>query len=529
MPTALLSVYDKTGIKEFAQELIGLGWDIISSGGTAKALSDNGIPVRDVAELVGGGAILDHRVVTLSREIHAGLLARYIDADIAELERLGIPFIDLVCVDLYPLADEIANPQATRESVIEKTDIGGPTMLSSAAKGRRIVVAKPEFRQGVIDWLKAGKPTADDYLNFLAATADAVVADYRLQSARYHSNGLYDGFVGRVDKTCRYGENAWQTPAHLLVGDSPDPLALSRFRAVEGADPSYNNWVDIDRLLQTLTHIAAGWELNFKMVPLVAVGAKHGNPCGAAVGSDSADVMRRMAEGDARALFGGLVMLNFELDQAGAEALKSVQGVLDGIVAPGFTPEAIEVLSRKKTQKCRFLVNPALEGVGLGSLNQEVRFRQVRGAYLRQPNYTYVLDLSDEEMMWYGNEFSDQQRHDVVLAWAIGSTSNSNTISLVRNGQLIGNGVGQQDRVSCCELAIKRAKDAGHEVRGAASYSDSFFPFPDGPEALIKAGATAMFATSGSVKDAETQALCQKHGLVLCQLPDTKARGFYGH
>ena len=189
--TALLSVYDKTGIVEFAQSLVDLGWTIYASGGTAKVLSDAEIPVIDVAALVGGGAILGHRVVTLSREVHAALLATTSKKDLAELEQLGIPFIDLVCVDMYPLAEEIDKPDSTPESVIEKTDIGGPTMLRSAAKGQRIVIANPAMRQRVLDWLKEGEPDPEIIRTMLAARAEEVVGNYCLLSARYHSGGNY--------------------------------------------------------------------------------------------------------------------------------------------------------------------------------------------------------------------------------------------------------------------------------------------------------------------------------------------------
>jgi phosphoribosylaminoimidazolecarboxamide formyltransferase/IMP cyclohydrolase len=180
----LLSVYDKTGIEAFARALVDKGWRIYASGGTAKALAAADIASTDVATLVGGSAILGHRVVTLSREIHAGLLARPIPEDLAELDRLGVPFIDLVCVDLYPLAEEVGRPGSTAESVIDKTDIGGPTMLRSAAKGRRIVVSLPEQRAEVLRWLSGGEPDAAEFREALAARAEAVVADYCLTSAR---------------------------------------------------------------------------------------------------------------------------------------------------------------------------------------------------------------------------------------------------------------------------------------------------------------------------------------------------------
>ena len=185
---ALLSVFSKTGIVELARELLALGWNLLASGGTARVLREAGMTVKDVAELVGGSAILGHRVVTLSREIHAGLLAT--PDQRAELEALRLPWIDLVCVDLYPLEEEIARPGATRESVIEKTDIGGPTMIRSAAKGRRIVIVDPADRPMVIQWLKAGRPVEDQFITSLVVKAERTVGEYCLASAAYHQSTL---------------------------------------------------------------------------------------------------------------------------------------------------------------------------------------------------------------------------------------------------------------------------------------------------------------------------------------------------
>ena len=536
MRTALLSVYDKSGIVEFAQGLVELGWAIYSSGGTAKALAEAGVPVTDVAVLVGGGAILGHRVVTLSREVHAGLLARPGEEDLAELDALGIPFIDLVCVDLYPLAEEVAKPGATPQSVIEKTDIGGPTMLRSAAKGGRIVVAEPSQRAEVLGWLRAGEPEPDLFRTRLAARAEAIVAGYCLESARYHSRGEFNGMVGEQRLTCRYGENAWQAPASLFAGlaagPDPDPLALDRFEVVAGAAPSYNNLAEIDRQLQTITHLAAGYEANMGRVPLLAIGTKHGNPCGASAGDDAAAVLQKMVTGDRRAIFGGLVMVNFAIDDTLAEELLTFgvehgRRLLDGISAPAFTDGAIDLL-RRKGDKCRFLVNPALATLGLASIDRAPRWRYVRGGFLSQPNYTYILNLADQELTATGT-LGAEQAWDMILAWGIGATSNSNTITLARGEQLLGNGVGQQDRVGCCELAVKRARDAGHDVAGSVAYSDSFFPFPDAPGVLADAGVTAIWSTTGSVKDADTRQLCAERGVVLYQVPDAKGRGFFGH
>jgi phosphoribosylaminoimidazolecarboxamide formyltransferase / IMP cyclohydrolase len=529
---ALISVYDKTGIEDFGRSLVRQGWRIYSSGGTAKALRAADVPCTDVSELVGGEAILGHRVVTLSREIHAGLMARQTATDQAELETLGVPFIDLVCVDLYPLAEEIAKPGATPESVIEKTDIGGPALLRSASKGRRIVVCLPQQRPEVLRWLNEGEPHPMEFRQALASRAEAVIADYCLASARYHSLGRFDGLIAETTQVLKYGENAAQTPAHLLAVRTDDPLAIDRFQLVAGTSPSYNNLAELDRHLQTITHIAAGWERNFHTVPNIALGTKHGNACGAAVGDDPAEVIRQMVMGDPRAIFGGLVMVNFELTEELAGELLSFgvdsgRRLLDAVIAPSFAPEAIQMLSRKG-DKCRFLANPALAELGTRSIDTTPVLRQVRGGYLRQPNYTWVAELNSPDVTRTG-ELTDQQQRDAILAWAICCTSNSNTVTLTYNGHLIGNGVGQQDRVGCCELAIKRATDAGHSVQGAVAASDSFFPFPDGPETLIKAGVKAIWATSGSVRDEESRQLCREHNVALWQVPDSLGRGFFGH
>ncbi len=529
-PTALISVFNKHGILEFARELEALGWDLLSSGGTAKHLLAGGVKTRDVAELVGGNAILGHRVVTLSREVHAGLLARHIPEDEAEMEKLGIPYIDLVCVDMYPLEAEIAKPEATRESVIEKTDIGGPAMLSSGAKGRRIVICDPADRMRVINWLKEGKPNEEEFITQLCAKADGVIAGYRLASARYHSQGAIDGLVGTRVAACKYGENAWQTAAGLYSPGSSDPLALNKFELVQGIPPSFINLRDVDRMLQTMTHIAAGFDVNRGKVPLMAVGVKHGNPCGTAWDTSKDRALACMVEGDLRALFGGFVMVNFAIDAVHADLLlmHSTNGqrrILDGIVAPEFAPKAVAMLKRKG-DKCRLLVNPKLADLNRNSLDRANRLRYVRGGFLAQPNYTFVLEL--DKLARHGF-CTREQENDIMLAWAIGSTSNSNTITLVKNGMLIGNGVGQQDRVGAAKLALQRACDAGHDVHGAVAYSDSFFPFPDGPTVLAEAGIKVILASSGSINDQKTIDACAKHGVTLLMIPDAEGRGFFGH
>lgn len=329
---------------------------------------------------------------------------------------------------------------------------------------------------------------------------------------------------------CAYGENAWQTPARLVHDETDDPLAIGRFSLLEGSAPSYNNLIELDRQLQTITHIAAAFD-RVGEVPAIAVGTKHGNACGAAVDTDPVRATQQMLTGDTRAIFGGCVMLGFAVDQAVADALinHASQGrrLLDVVAAAAFSDEAIDLLARKQG-KCRVLANPGLGELDAGSLDAAPRRRPVRGGVMEQPNYTFVLDLADPAVQRSGRLTLAQER-DLLLAWAVGSTSNSNTITLVRDGQLLGNGVGQQDRVGGAALAITRARDAGHDPAGAAAYSDSFFPFPDGPQLLIDAGVTALFCTSGSVRDDVVRQTLLDAGVALAQLPDRDARGFFGH
>jgi phosphoribosylaminoimidazolecarboxamide formyltransferase/IMP cyclohydrolase len=527
---ALLSVYHKEGIVEFAQALVKFGFKLYASGGTAKALSESGIPVTDVAELTGRGAILRHRVVTLSGEIHAGLLAG--EEDMEELHQLGLPRIDLVCVDLYPLQAEIERPGSTRESVIELTDVGGPTMLHSAAKGSRIVICDPADRQQVIKWLEDGRPNEEEFLTYLAAKAEFVVANYCGLSANYHSDGGYHFISGRRVAQLRYGENPQQEQAFLYTTDSGDPLAVDQFKIVAG-NPGWMNTVDADRLLSSITTAAAYFDRNNdRGVSNLAIGVKHGNPCGAAYGQAIDAVIGRMLDGDPRAIFGGVVMTNFEIGEGEAEILlhhnSKERRLLDGIIAPAFSEGAIELLQRKGSKGFLY-VNPALGTLSLESLSPTWQCRQVRGGFLLQQANPFVLDWKDERLQIFPGSVAWGQGDDIGFAWGIGSRSNSNTITLVKDGTLIGNGVGRQDRIGAAELALKIARDGGHDPRGAVAYSDSFFPYDDGPKVLIEAGIKVIFASSGSVRDKEVIKVCQEAGVTLCLIPDKVGRGFFGH
>jgi phosphoribosylaminoimidazolecarboxamide formyltransferase/IMP cyclohydrolase len=552
MANALLSVYDKTGIEAFAQGLVDLGWTVYASGGTAQKIRDAQIPVTDVAELVGGKDILGHRVVTLSRELYAGILADTDSpADMAEMKELGLPLIDLVCVDMYPLEETITNPDSSVKDVVAQTDIGGPTMLRAAAKSRRIVLSAAEQREPVLGWLKASKPDETAFLEELAARAEYEVTRYTLALTKYLNGTNVSGFIARKQSATKYGENPQQADAGLYADNrvAIDSLGVDQFQHVQGMDQSYINLTDIDRLLQTATHIAAGFERNFKTVPALAIGVKHGNACGAGVATTHVEAVQKMLEGDTRAIFGGVVMINGAIDKAVAETLMNyamdngMKRLLDGVVGASVTDDALQLLSRAKL---RVVINPALANLNEQSLDNTRRARPVRGGVLEQPNYDFVQDLSADYMQFHGS-LTDQQKQDLILAWAIGATSNSNTIALVKNGQLIGNGVGQQDRVGAGQLALGRTtitmpsliKDGDMltisselslgKLSGASAYSDSFFPFPDGPALLAQAGVTAILTSSGSVADPTIIKTLTDAGVSLAMVPDKVGRGFYAH
>jgi phosphoribosylaminoimidazolecarboxamide formyltransferase / IMP cyclohydrolase len=573
--TALISVYDKNGIEDFAKSLVDLGWKIISSGGTAKYLSDAGVETTDLADITEFPAILSHRVVTLHPKIHGGLLALNTPEHLVELEKYGIPWIDLVCSDLYPLEDEINKIDSTKESVIAQTDMGGIALIRSSSKGRRITICDRADRAGVISWLQNGEHDKEKFIDDLASKAEAVVARYCAASAGYHSGGVYESIFGKKVLECAYGENAYQKPASLYRNHKTkgDPLSVHSWAQIAGSPTSYNNICDIDRMMQTMTHIGAGYEKNMGQVPCVAIGVKHGNACGAGLchaeasyglakaGVDSRiQAVEKMLQGDLRAIFGGSVMLNFRVDAGVADELvhkfcDKGRRLLDVICAPAFSDEAVEILSRKKG-KCRLMANPNIEKAGLDSLDTATRLRYVRGGFLEQPNYDFVPDMSRFNL-------GDEQFADTVLAWAVGATSNSNTITITKDGRLVGNGVGQQDRVGAAKLAIFRADEAvkfkaeqeknsadgrfrsqgggkSHnsspvlflekaDLQNAVAYSDSFFPFPDAVEVLIERGIKTIFSTSGSVNDDKTMDLCKAKDVKLILLLDKEARGFYQH
>jgi len=530
---ALISVFDKTGIVDTAKELVELGWFIVSSGGTAKTLAKAGIPVTDVADLisgsqadllekflskliqelgstkelessaiekidklghklipdqVSGGAILGHRVVTLSRVVHAALLADLKKPeDLAEMEKLGIPIIDMVICDFYPMKDIIAKPGTTIDSVIEMTDIGGPTMVRSAAKGGRIVICDAADRQWVLDELKAndGKLTPE-HLQWMRAKAEQTVSVYTQDSARFHSNGNLDGITMKHEKKLAYAENKCQNPADHFSVDDDDPFALHKF-SVEAGDPSFTAMADFNGILEIMCTLAEAFGQSFGKVPFIVIAGKHGNPCGAAIDWDDPKVaINKALLGDTVAVMGGEVITNFPITDELGQALFAPEDHikigrknwgLDLVVAPAFSTATIELLGKK--EKRRLLSNPLLTNPTLP--NNEWVWKPVRGGFLRQKQYPFIL--TPNNVTWIKDPGADDDLFtSMLVAWAVCWKASSNTVALAKDKMLIGLGCGQQDRIACVRLCLERANRAGHDPKDSVFASDGFFPYAESNE-----------------------------------------------
>lgn len=545
MKTALFSVFHKEGADNFARVLADLGWHILASGGTAKYLCEAGIPVSDVAELIGGQAILGHRVVTLSREVHAALLSRDIPEDIEEMRRLGLPRIDLVCCDFYPLAAATAKPGATIESVVDMTDIGGPTMVRSAAKGGRIVVCDPADRELVINQLQITGDVSAETRQYLRAKAEAVVTAYTLDSARFHSQGNFDGLLGWVVRELAYGENRDQSPAFLHTAGGNDPLAWDQFELVSGV-PGYINMADGDQALSILCLMAEAFRRNFDArVPHIAIACKHGNPCGAAVDWNNPIIaLHKALSGDPIAVMGAEVMTSFPIIGDIGHALYEVPSHLrervgrkywgvDVVFAPRFNDAAIELLGKRESR--RLVANPELQWPNMPK--NEWVLRPVRGGFLRQKAPIFVFHLYNTVEMWIGTPLSSEQLSTLILAWAVAWRASSNTVILAKDNMLIGPGLGQQDRVVCCQLALDRAKRAGHDTRGAFFASDAFFPYArrkreedplEGPELMASAGCVGGVVPADGKNLQEVKEFFREQGMSVAFLPK-EHRGFSQH
>lgn len=506
MKRALISVYDKTGVVEFARGLADLGWEILSTGGTHRTLAGAGVPVREVAEVAGFPEILGGRVKTLQPQIHAGILAvRRNPEHMAQLEQHGIRPIDLVVVNLYPFRETVARPGVTFEEAVEQIDIGGPTMIRAAAKNWQDVgvVVSPERYPQVLDELRRTGDLSPATRFALMREAFAHTAAYDAAisrwlegpaealapaAARPAAGGEAPGLPATITvvlhkvQDLRYGENPHQKAAFYRMEGEPAGAGIAGAVQLHGKELSYNNIQD--------AHAALELVKEFDRPAAVAV--KHTNPCGVAVAQSIAEAYRRAHDADPVSIFGGIVALNRDCDAETAAELRKI--FLEIVIAPGFTDEALAILTRKKD--LRLLATGPLGGPGLPGFD----LRRVGGGVLVQEWDT----AGDDPATWRTvttNAVPEGLLEDLLFAWKVVKHVKSNAIVVAGGGRTLGVGAGQTNRIDAARFALSRA---GQAARGAVLASDAFFPFPDVVEAAAEAGIAAIVQPGGSIRDQES-------------------------
>ncbi|OSC40939.1 bifunctional phosphoribosylaminoimidazolecarboxamide formyltransferase/IMP cyclohydrolase [Mycobacterium decipiens] len=501
---ALISVYDKTGLVDLAQGLGAAGVEIISTGSTAKAISDAGVPVTPVEELTGFPEVLDGRVKTLHPRVHAGLLADLRKSEhAAALEQLGIEAFELVVVNLYPFSQTVESGAGVDECV-EQIDIGGPAMVRAAAKNHPnvAVVTDPLGYDGVLAAVRNGGFTLAERKR-LASLAFQHIAEYDIAVASWmqstvapeHPPTAFPSWFGgywRREAMLRYGENPHQQAA--LYGDRTAWPGLAQAEQLHGKDMSYNNFTDAD----------AAWRAAFDHEQTCVAIIKHANPCGIAISAVSvADAHRKAHQCDPLSAYGGVIAANTEVSVEMAEYVSTI--FTEVVVAPAYAPGALDVLTRKKNIRLLVASEPLAGGIEL---------RPISGGLLMQQRDQ--LDAhGDNPANWTlatGSPADPATLTDLVFAWRSCRAVKSNAIVIAADGATIGVGMGQVNRVDAAHLAVERG---GERVKGAVAASDAFFPFPDGLETLAAAGVTAIVHPGGSVRDEEVTAAAANAGITL--------------
>ncbi len=561
---ALLSVSDKSGIEDFANSLVEAGWEILSTGGTARAIREAGVEVTDVAQVTGHPEMLDGRVKTLHPAIHAGLLARRaLSEDMAALSEHGYAPIDLVAVNLYPFRETVARGDVPVGEAMEKVDIGGPTMIRAAAKSHVdvwVVVDSADYGR-VSEEITPGSDDGSSEAHLrreLAAKAFGHVSEYDRTIATYLEEQNARGASREEESTAegqdsgseredterpaatlsldlelvqglRYGENPGQNAAFYRWSGCEDGLA--GLEQLHGKDLSYNNLLDLDGALLSLSPFAYSLKAALCIV-------KHTTPCGLAIGDSVEAAYERALATDGKSAFGSVISVNRRIDEAAAEAMSSL--FIECVVAPGFDEPALEILIRKKN--VRLLVYGGIdepvagepEGGSWADASDEVRrsarflaehgrrpdARVVRGVYggmLVQdppPPPFYGLD-GGKWGVATSRAPNEKEWDDLRFAWAAVFGVKSNAILFARDGSTLGIGAGQMSRVDASRIAVQKAADAGLELKGAVLASDAFFPFRDGVDAAAEAGVRAIVQPGGSVRDVEVIAAANEHGMAM--------------
>jgi phosphoribosylaminoimidazolecarboxamide formyltransferase/IMP cyclohydrolase len=498
---ALISVSDKTGLAEFARALVHeFGVDLISTGGTAKFLREHGLDVTDVSEVTGFPEMMDGRIKTLHPKVHGGLLAlRDNPEHVAAMEKHGIKPIDLVCINLYPFLETIRRPGVAFDEAIENIDIGGPAMIRSAAKNHKyvLVVTSPDRYEKVLGDLRehdgkcCGKHRLKQAQRAFAHTAeyDSIIANYLATAGGIDSGGMVLNLAKALD--LRYGENPHQKAA-LLVERRTNEASVAFAKQLHGKELSYINLLDADAALNCVKEFDR---------PAACI-VKHTTPCGCAVADDLATAFRRAFDGDPLAAFGGIVALNRVVDLRCAQAIVSIEKLLEVIAAPGYTDDALAEL-KERWKNVRLLDVGALPGNGAPNTRfdrQELHMHKIVGGYLVQQRDLLGIDEANWKVA-SRRQPTPKEMADLKFAWLVCKHVKSNAIVVAKDQMLMGAGAGQMDRPSAARLALEKA---GDRARGCVGASDAFFPFPDAPQLLLDAGVTALIQPGGAMRDQET-------------------------
>ena len=520
---ALLSVSDKTGIVEFAQALHGLGVQLLSTGGTAKLLADAGLPVTEVAEVTQFPEMLDGRVKTLHPKVHGGLLARRdLPAHMAALKEHGIDTIDLLVVNLYPFEATVAKPGCTRADAIENIDIGGPAMVRSAAKNWKdvgVVTAADQYAAVLAELKAAGK--LSDKLRFALSVAafnriaqyDGAISDY-LSSVQFEDEKLSEDYVperalfpgqsnGHFVKLqdLRYGENSHQQAA-LYRDLVPAPGSLVTGEQLQGKELSYNNIADAD----------AAWECVKSFDEPACVIVKHANPCGVAVGKDAHEAYAKAFQTDPTSAFGGIIAFNRTVDKAAAEAV--VKQFVEVLMAPDFTAEALEIFKPKVNVRLMKIALPQGGKTNWEQGRNAIESKRVGSGLLLQTADNHELALADLKVVTI-KQPTPQELHDLLFAWKVAKFVKSNAIVFCKNGMTMGVGAGQMSRLDSARIASIKAEAAQLSLQNTVVASDAFFPFRDGLDVVVDAGATCVAQPGGSMRDQEVIDAANERGVAM--------------
>ena len=497
---ALISVSDKTGVVEFARSLVEQGFEIISTGGTKKALQESGVPVIGVSDVTGFPEILDGRVKTLNPLIHGGLLGKFDDpSHVEQMNAHNIDPIQIVCVNLYPFQQTIEKSDVTVEDAIENIDIGGPTMLRSAAKNHEYVavVVDPADYEQVISDLKEVNEVKFETKRQLAAKVfrhtaayDSIIANYMTELVGLETPEKLT-VTYELKQPLRYGENPHQKAA-FYSKPLGSKFSIAYASQLHGKELSYNNIHDADAALQMVKEFSEP----------TAVAVKHMNPCGIGSGSDIFAAFEKAFEADPVSIFGGIIALNREVDKKTAEKLHEI--FLEIIIAPSFTEEALSVLTSKKN--LRLLTIP-FDQQGTSEMN----FTSVEGGLLTQEQDHYTFDDATITVPT-DRKPTDEEWEALKFGWKVVKHVKSNAIVVNDHQMTLGIGAGQMNRVGSAKIALEQA---GEKAKGAALASDAFFPMDDTIEVAAKAGITAIIQPGGSIKDADSIKKANEYGIAM--------------